>query len=948
MLATWFTWNLVFKGVVSGLITALVAMGIVLVYRSSRVINFSVGTLGIPAAALLGLMAGKHGWPYWPALIGALAVGTLSGTVVELAVIRRLFRAPRVIVLVATIGVAQLAQAVYLQIPGYKSGASQTKFPVPFDGEWEPGLEVTVSANQLLILAVVPIITIALWFLLSRTNFGEAVRATSTNADLARMTGISPKLVSTAVWSIAGFLSAMGVILTATEQGATDLVQIGPATLLRGLTAALIGSMVSFPRAAAAAVALGVGERIVFFNFPNETGLWQFVLFLIVVALVAQVSREREEGGESFQFAPRISAIPERLRQVWWVRRMPHLLGAAVLAAALVAPLLSDLSSRHQIWAKIVAFAICALSVAVLTGWAGQLSLGQMAFAGIGALTAAAVTRGASLDIGWRSTRLIDGSISQISFVPALLLGATFACVVAVVIGLGALRVKGLLLAISTLAFAIAAEAYLYRRPFFSGGRSTIQFLRSDLGPWKLTEKNRAYYYFALLVLVLVVFALAHLRRSGIGRTIVGARENPDGAAAMTVSPMRAKLTAFAVAGFVAGLGGGILGAVNTTFGPQERYFLVEDSLTVVAIAVIGGLGSLGGAIAGAVWVVGLPEFFRGNDTVPLFTSSIGLLIILLYIPGGFAQIGYFVRDTLLRFVERRVPPAPAKTRTTPPTALTRPARGELVVNADGSALATRGLTVHFGGLVAVNDVAVVVRPGEVVGLIGNNGAGKSTLLNAIGGYVRASGSVELFGREISGLKPQRRAALGLGRTFQAASLFPELTVRDTILVAMEARRRTSFWGTLLFLPPSYRAERTTRAEAAELIDFLGLGRYADRHVAELSTGTRRIVELATVLAVAPRVICLDEPTAGVAQREAEAFGPLIRNVQRELEATLVIVEHDLPMIMGISDRVYCLEAGQVIAEGSPVEVRGNPAVIASYLGTDERAIQRSDAVPSA
>jgi ABC-type branched-subunit amino acid transport system ATPase component len=163
------------------------------------------------------------------------------------------------------------------------------------------------------------------------------------------------------------------------------------------------------------------------------------------------------------------------------------------------------------------------------------------------------------------------------------------------------------------------------------------------------------------------------------------------------------------------------------------------------------------------------------------------------------------------------------------------------------------------------------------------------------------------------------------------------------VQLALEAREPTSFWGSLLWVP-SIRPERKKYAEASELIDFLGLGRYADRYVAELSTGTRRIVELATVLAVAPRVICLDEPTAGVAQREAEAFGPLILRVQQELDATLVVVEHDLPLILSISDRIYCLEAGRVIAEGLPGEIREDPRVISSYLGTDERAIQRSNA----
>ena len=947
MLATVVTANLVFKGVVGGLIIALVAMGIVLVYRSSRVVNFAVGNLGVPATALFAIMAGKHGWPYWPALVAALAVGTLTGTVVELAVIRRLFKAPRVVVFVATIGVAQLMVAVTRSLPDYRTGSLLTRFPLPFEGEWQPVGSVEVSASQLLVCVVVPVVVTGLWWLLGHTGFGESVRASASNADLARMSGISPKLVSTAVWSIAGFLSAVAILLTATERGSTDLVSVGPDTLLRGMAAALVGGMVSFPRAALGAVAIGVVDRLLFFHFPGETGLVQFLLFVVVVVLVARVSaREADAGDDGFRFAPRAAPVPERLAGRWWVRNLSRVVAGLALAVALVAPLLTDLSSRHQTWAQVLAFAICAVSVTVLTGWAGQLSLGQMAFAGFGALTAAALARGLSVDVGRGDTRLLTGSLPPLDFPWTVLLGAAAACGVAVVVGAGALRVRGLLLAVSTLAFAIAAETYLFRRPFFTGGATTVRVPRADLGPWTLTERNRAYYYFVLLALVVVLVVVARLGRSGIGRAIIGVRENEAGAAALTVSPARAKLTAFAVAGFVAGLGGALLGAVNSTFSPAARFFRVEDSLALVSMAVIGGVGSLSGAVVGALWVAGLPTFWPDNDLVPLFTSSIGLLVILLYVPGGFVQIGYWARDSILRALERRLPPQPAKTIHAPPAAITAVAQpAPAGAGAPVAVLATAGLTVRFGGNTALDGVDLVARPSEVIGLIGNNGAGKSTLLNAIGGYVPAAGRVELLGRDVSALGPHRRAALGLGRTFQAARLFPELTVRETVELALEARERTSFWATASFAPRSWRAEARKRREAAELVDYLGLGRYADRAVAELSTGTRRIVELAAVLAVAPRVICLDEPTAGVAQREAEAFGPLILRIRRELDATLLVVEHDLPLVLAISDRVYCLEAGRVIAEGDPEEVRRDERVVASYLGTDERAIRRSGTV---
>jgi ABC-type branched-subunit amino acid transport system ATPase component/ABC-type branched-subunit amino acid transport system permease subunit len=945
--ATILTSNLLFIGTVRGLVVALIAMGIVLVYRSTRVINFAVGDLGVPATALLAIMVGIHHWPYWLALPAALAIGAGTGAVVELAVIRRLFKAPRVIVLVATIGVAELAEAVAEALPNYRTGTLDTTFPTPFNGQWNLGSGVTMSGAQLLALIAVPVTTLGLWWLLSHTKFGEAVRASVANQDLARLTGINPKMLSTAVWTIAGFLSALAVILIATDTTSTDLVTVGPDTLLLGLVAAMVGGMVSFPVAFVASIAIGILEQVLFFNFTNQTGLLEFVLFIAVLLLVGRVSRRAEPDTTGFQFAPRIRAVPDRLRELWWVKHLSQLGALFAVLGGLALPLLFRESSQQFIYTEILAFALCATSVTVLTGWAGQLSLGQMAFAGIGALSGAAFSRGMSVDIGWGNFHPIKGTLPALPFGVAVLLGAVVACLLATVVGIGALRVRGLLLAASTLAFAIAAQAYIFPLNFFSLGQETVQFPRGHIGPFDVTVNNRGYYYGTLVVLAIVLVLLGRLRRTGVGRTIIGVRENENAAAALTVSPVKAKLTAYALGGFIAGLGGAVLGGLVVTIGYTERYFTVEDSLSLVAMVVIGGLGGRAGAVIGAMWIIGLPAFWPNNNLVPLLTSSIGLLIILLYIPGGFTQIGYWFRDEALRFLEKRLPPAPPKISVEPPASLTRVVRsGQSKTNKDGSVLRTAGLTVAFSGLVAVQDVSFHALPNEVVGLIGANGAGKSTLLNAIGGFVPARGRVELLGQDVSGRSTHQRARLGLGRTFQAATLFPELTIREVVELALEARGATSFWGTVLYDPRSTKTERLRRSEASELIDFLGLGRFADRFVAELSTGTRRIVELAALLAAAPTVICLDEPTAGVAQRETEAFGPLMKRVQVELDATLVIVEHDLPLILAISDRVYCLEAGGVIAEGSPAETRSNPLVIASYLGTDERAIVRSDANP--
>ena len=942
VLAVWTTRQLWFDGVVNGMVLGLLALGVVLVYRSTRVINLAVGNMGLPATGLMALLVINYDFPYWLALPIALVVGIAVGAMIERAVIRRLFDAPRVIVLVATIGIAQLMQAVLASYPDLERTRGQ-RFPAPLTFIWDDVLGLRITGPKLTILVLVPLLAVGLSWFLNRTVFGQTVQASATNADLARLSGIDPKMVQLFVWTIAGLLATISLLLLSANRGSIGgLSNLGPNTMARALAAAVIAGMVSFPRALAAGVAIGVVQAHVQFVFINQGGLIDFLLFVVVAVAVAFQSRGSADEAGSFSFSARRRPIPERLREIWWVRGLSTTALGLLLAIALVLPYLVTRPSRHLLYASILAFAICALSMTIVTGWAGQLSLGQMAFAGIGALFAAGFNRGLTFGVGigdrWE---LFSVTLPRVPYLVSMLLAAGMAAATAALIGLGALRVKGLLLAVTTFAFAMAAQQYLYRRPMLNGGNSqSIPFRRGSLGPLDLASQ-RAYYYLCLGILVVLLVVVARLRRSGIGRSIIGVRENENTAAAYTVSPTRTKLLAFSLAGGIAGLGGALLGGLVQNIPYTERLFQITDSLRLVSIVVIGGLGTLMGPVVGALWVVGLPAFWPDNELVPLFTSSIGLLILLLYFPGGLIQITYSARDALLRWAESRLPDAPSKTSTAPPAVVLGGGRIRPVYQ--GPALAVRDVSVTFGGLRAVDRVSIVAHPGEVVGLIGANGAGKSTLMNAIGGFTPAEGIVEILGNDVSGRSASARARVGLGRTFQAARLFPELTVRETVQVALEARGRTGLLSTALFLPSASRSERAMASDASDLIDFLGLGRYADGFVAELSTGTRRIVELAGLLALDAQVLCLDEPTAGVAQRETEAFGPLLKQIQQELHATMIVIEHDMPMIMALSDRVYCLEAGQVIAEGPPDEVRNDPRVVASYLGTDTRAIDRSD-----
>jgi ABC-type branched-subunit amino acid transport system ATPase component len=250
---------------------------------------------------------------------------------------------------------------------------------------------------------------------------------------------------------------------------------------------------------------------------------------------------------------------------------------------------------------------------------------------------------------------------------------------------------------------------------------------------------------------------------------------------------------------------------------------------------------------------------------------------------------------------------------------------------------------VTFGGVRAVDGVSLTVEPGSLVGLIGPNGSGKTTLLDTISGQLRpTSGRIKLDGVDLVDHLPEDRAALGIVRSFQDCRLYPELTVEDTLLVAQDATRPVGLVATSLQLPRARRTERAKRQRVNELIASLGLQGFRNHPVSHLSTGTRRVVDLAAIVGASPRLLLLDEPTAGIAQREAEAFGPLLRRLHGATGSTIVIVEHDVPLVMSICDQVVVLAEGRVVTMGGPAQVAADPAATEVYLGASEEALARS------
>jgi ABC-type branched-subunit amino acid transport system ATPase component/ABC-type branched-subunit amino acid transport system permease subunit len=941
--------QVVFNGLTLGLGYAVIAAGIVLIFRCSGIINFAQAAMGAFGVASFVVLFQNYHLPYPLAAVLGVAGASLLGVATELLVVRRLFNASRVVLLIATVGVAQLiAFLIFNVLPPVKGGP----IPVALEAKWARfhiGDSLVVGTRQTsLVLLVAPVLVALGWFL-TRTRLGLHIRAVADNPTNARLVGVSPRKVSTLVWGMAAAFAAYTQIAVApiVSRTADELAGVSSTgLLLRALVIAMAARMRSITVVVIAGLALGAFESVVAVNVDRDPGAFNAFLLIGVLVLVLLLTRGRTRSADtSMAIGVRSTPIPESLRGLRWIERAPAAGMILLLGSALVVPIFVPKPSQLLVWTEVLIVAIAAISLTLLTGWAGQLSLGHFAFAGVGGLAMLAFTRGQPMGLGLPIVGNVATITLDLPWLAAMALAIGLGVFFAVLVGLPALRVKGLFLAVTTLAFGFMAGSWMFNRAFWNGGRQSVRSAireRPELFGVDFGEP-RNYYYLCLAFLVLTVVIVSHLRRTGAGRNMIAVRDNEAMTAASTVSPTRAKLTAFAVSGGLAALAGCLYAYLLPGFNAtgDASPFSPDASLRLVAIVIIGGVGSIGGAILGTLWVLGLPALFGASNTTQLLTTNVGLLVLLLYLPGGLIQVVQSGWGAVVRNVARRREGATRSVRT--PSSVTIHERRHPTPAVDVPWLEAGGVSVRFDGVNAVDDVSIHVGAGETVGLIGQNGSGKSTLLNAISGFVPHEGSVTLLGRDVTHRAAHQRHAIGLGRGFQDAALFPSLSVRETVLIALEARRRSLTLPSLLALPPTNRWERAKRTDADDILDLLQLGAHANQRIEDLSTGTRRVVELACLVANGAKVLLLDEPTGGIAQREAEAFVPVVQRIQRDLDASMLVIEHDMPMIMAISTRIYCLEAGRVISSGAPHAVGNDPLVIASYLGTDDRAVVRSN-----
>ena len=936
--------DLSFPNILSGLFTGflygLLSIGLVLVYRASRFINFAHVAIGIFAASIFGAIVAKQGLPYWLMFPVGILAGALIAAGVEWGFVRRISDAPRVLGTVVTLGLAQFLIIFGLVIN--QSNASGRLFPKPALPEFLTGLKLgatTIQPSFVAIVLLAPFVLLALTLFLRRSRYGLAIRAAADNPDAASLAGVSASRMVTLSWGIAGAIAAFSVILVYPTINLPDKDFLGPSLLVLPLAGAVLGRFQSLPIAFFSSVGIGVAAQVLASN-QNLPGLPQLALVVVVFAgLLLQPklsSRRDEDRGEWNKLYP--PQLPTQIRRLFTVRLITPLISVIALAFAVYIGM-TVTNKTATILTFAVGFTIVGLSVGVLTGVAGQLSLGQFAFAAIAGTVAVKV------------------SAATGQFFLGLLAGVVVGAIVSALVGIPALRLRGLALAVSTLAFSFATSSWLLRQEILIG--PTASGIR--VNPLQISGLNinfglpKNYYLFSLVFLVIAFLIAANIRRTGLGRVLRALRDNEDAARAFTIAAPYRKLQTFAIAGAIAGLGGVIIANSVTTLTPD--YFKGGFSVDVVSQSVLGGLGVLPGPAIGALYSR-IPQLVTLNDFIPPLLILLSVIIIVL-IPRGLGGVLVRVRNSAafglarlqgvdpqaaIRFDEGEIDGEDRRIAVIDVTPLKQNSGRDPFVGIDPQALPpilqVTGAARSFGGIKAVAGVDLAVQPGEILGIIGPNGAGKTTLFEIIAGFTAPdSGSIVFNGRDITKLSPEARAKLGLVRSFQAARLYPTMSVLETVMVAMERTAPTGVTSSLLGLP---MADRAKKARAMQYLEVMGLDYLQAKPVGELSTGTRRMVEITCMLALDPQVLLLDEPAGGIAQSEGESLVQLLTGVNRDLGTTLVVVEHDLPLLFRLAQRVVAMELGAVIAEGSPDAVRNHPDVVRSYLGADMTAVERS------
>jgi ABC-type branched-subunit amino acid transport system ATPase component/ABC-type branched-subunit amino acid transport system permease subunit len=871
-----------FLGIGTGAIYALGAQGIVLIYRGSGILNFAQGAVALLGANAFVAWRDDLGTPL--AAIAGVAVGALTGASIQLLLMRPLRAASSLVRVIATLGVLTVVQQVTLRIWGTNPRFVADVLPTN-SVHLAKDLDVPVQSFWLLGIAVA--VTAVLWLVYRFTQFGRQTVAVAEDEVNAASLGCSPRMVALVNWMAGCAVAGLAGVFMAQPSN------LNPATItllvVPALAAALVGGFRSFPLTLAGALLLGVLQAELQ-NYVDAPGWPQAAPFLMIIGLMIV-------RGEAL---PLRSHTIDRLPRIGSGRiRLPLLLGSTGVCLLLI--WFVDVGFANAL-VPTLAIALVALSLVVVTGYAGQLSLAQLTIAGVGALFA---------------SRMADAW--GVPFVAALVLGVLATIPVGLAVALPALRTRGVNLAIATLGLGVTIQSLILSNPDYTGGpiRGTVVGAATFFG-WDIDFGTYPRRYATILLFAFVVcgIAVANVRRGRAGRRLLAVRANERAAAAMGVDVVLAKLYAFGLASAIAAVGG-IFIAFEFSHVVFDGYDTL-GSITVVLYAVIGGIGMVTGPLIGAAaapggvgqWLVN--HWVTINDWVILIGGLLFLITILVQ-PEGVARK---VVDQLGRFF-----PAGRDSRDL--------LKGEGRQRVPAGELDLRGLGARFGSVQALAGVDMTVRAGEVVGLIGPNGAGKTTLVDSVSGVIRGyEGEVWLNGHRIDRWSASKRARHGLSRSFQSVELFEDMTVLDNIRVASDSSSRRVYLADI-FWP---RTETLSSSAVAAIKEF-GLADDLDKYPSELPFGRRHLVGLARAVASSSSIILLDEPCAGLDDEERAEISELIRALAQDWGMGVLLIEHDVELVMRTCDRIVALDAGRPIAAGAPGDIRGNAAVISSYIG---------------
>jgi ABC-type branched-subunit amino acid transport system ATPase component/branched-subunit amino acid ABC-type transport system permease component len=983
-------------GLGSGAVYAALGIGLVVTYRSSGVVNLATAAIALYVAytyaflrqgKLVDPIPGLNPTPgigtgplgFWPSFGISIVIAGMLGALLYVLIFRPLRAAPAAAKAVASVGVMVVVQALLATGIGSSVVSVSPIFPYHvYDilGRRVPG-------DRLWFTAVIIVVAVALTLWFRFTRFGLATRAAAESEKGAFVTGLSPQRIALVNWALSTVIAGIGGVLIAPI---VDLVPDAYALfIVAALAAALVGNFTKIGVTVAAALVIGMlqseATNLQSQSWAPQSGLSDLVPLIVILVFLVLRGQELPARGAIIQHTLGLAPRP----------RGYIVPGVVIAVAGFVSLAVTRNSMRGAIITTLV-MAIIALSQVVVTGYSGQISFAQLTIAGVGAFSL---------------TRIQFQLHVPFPFAP--LLAAVFAMIVGVVVGLPALRIRGLPVAVVTLALAAVLQNLWFNNPQLNGGFGGApvkdpSIFDLDLGVGSgHSYPELSFGVLCLIVLLLVAGGVALLRRSRLGAAMLAVRANERAAAASGISVSQIKLAAFAIGGFLAGLGGAMLAYQQTA--ADEASFTALGGLAFFTTAYLAGVTSVSGGINAGIIAAGGIIYTLVNNGVPLwiYVLLIGLLLVglaqlawprlirpalvvvalaavaaAIFHHGGIQLGEYYaaISGVLLIFTvilnpegivgpiqnqlaalrekleERR---SPARTGALPPTDALRPADGppaavELAAGGvrpaaeelatterparpsqpDGPArplLTVSGVSVRYGGVVANEDVSFEVFPGEIVGLIGPNGAGKTTLIDAISGYARATGSVELLGRKLDGLKPFQRSRDGLGRTFQGIELYDDLSVRENVEV-----------GTM--------AARSARANGEHLaigIDayfkILDLQAVADQPVRQLSVGQRQLVSVARALAGRPAIVLLDEPAAGLDATESRWLGGRLRAI-RDAGTTIVMIDHDMGLVLDVCDRIVVLDLGKVVAVGPPAEIERNDEVKRAYLGTTHADVE--------